>query len=59
MRRGVAAGVFVDEDPAFLAKIFSALDQVLLADWVAGGMQATRDQLVARLRGLVARVIAR
>ena len=40
LRRGVAAGVFVDEDPAFLAKIFSALDQVLLADWVAGGMKA-------------------
>lgn len=59
MRRGVAAGAFVDEDPAFLAKVFSALDQVLLADWVAGGMQASRDQVVARLRGLVQRAILR
>ncbi|MDX2170164.1 MAG: TetR/AcrR family transcriptional regulator [Deltaproteobacteria bacterium] len=59
MRRGVADGVFVDEDPAFLAKIFSALDQVLLADWVTGGMRTSRDQLVGRLRGLVARVIVR
>lgn len=57
MRRGIAAGVFVDDDPAFLAKIFSALDQVLLADWVAGGMQASRDELVARFRRLVGRVI--
>ena len=51
MRRGVAAGVFVDEDPAFLAKVFSALDQVLLADWVAGGMKADRDELHRRACG--------
>jgi AcrR family transcriptional regulator len=59
MRRGIDAGVFTDEDPSFLAKLFSALDQVLLADWVAAGMKATRDELIARMRGLVARVIAR
>lgn len=59
MRRGVAAGVFVDEDPAFLAKIFSALDQVVLADWVAAGMKADRAELVARMHQLIARVIVR
>lgn len=59
MRRGVAAGIFVDEDPAFLAKLFSAVDQVLLADWVAAGMRASRDDLVARMRRLVARFILR
>ena len=59
MRRGVASGAFVDEDPAFLAKVFSALDQVLLADWVAGGMTADRDELIARMRRLVARAIER
>lgn len=59
MRRGVAAGVFVDEDPAFLAKAFSALDQVLLADWVSSGMRATRDELVARMRALVGRTLVR
>ena len=59
MRRGVAAGVFVDEDPAFLAKIFSALDQVLLADWVAGGMKAARGDLIERMQALVGRIIAR
>jgi len=41
-------GDFVDEDPAYLAKTFSTMDQVLLADWVAGGMQADRDTLVRR-----------
>lgn len=59
MRRGVAAGVFVDEDPAFLAKVFSALDQVLLADWVAGGMQQPRDAIVTRMRALIERAILR
>lgn len=59
MRRGVAAGLFVDEDPAFLAKVFSALDQVLLADWVAGGMQQPRDAIVARMRALIERAVVR
>jgi AcrR family transcriptional regulator len=57
MRRGVAAGAFVDEDPAFLAKVFSALDQVLLADWVAGGMRAAREAVIGRMRALVERAI--
>ena len=59
MRRGVSAGTFHDEDPAFLAKVFSALDQVLLADWVAGGMQADRTALLDRMRALVGRTIER
>ena len=58
-RRGVAAGVFVDEDPGYLAKLFSAMDQVLLADWVAGGMKGTRTQLVSRLQQLVERTFCK
>lgn len=54
-RRGVAQGVFVDEHPGYLAKTFSVMDQVLLADWVAGGMQAGRDELVQRLTAQVER----
>ena len=54
-RSGVAAGVFVDEPPSYLAKLFSAMDQVLLAEWVAGGMKAERAQLVQRLQQLVDR----
>src|SRR4029077_13091326 len=49
-RRGIAEGVFVDEDPGYLARVFSALDQGLLADWVARGMKATGDARVRRLR---------
>jgi AcrR family transcriptional regulator len=54
-KRGVKAGVFVDEDPGYLAKLFSAMDQVLLADWVATGMKADRATLVERLQRLVDR----
>ena len=53
----MAAGEFVDEDPGYLAKLFSAMDQVLLADWVAGGMRTDRDTLVRRLRELVERAL--
>lgn len=54
-RRGIEAGVFVEDDPALLARLFSAMDQVLLADWVAGGMKLTRDDLVAKLEAIVER----
>jgi len=56
-RRGVAAGEFVDEDPGYLSKLFSAMDQVLLADWVGGGMKDDRDTLVRRLRDTVERAL--
>jgi AcrR family transcriptional regulator len=58
-RRGIRAGVFVDEDPAYLAKLYSAMDQVLLADWAAGGMRAGRDALVERLHQVVERAFCR
>ena len=54
-RRGVASGAFVDEDPAYLARLFSAMDQVLLADWVDNGMQTGESELVQRLQALVER----
>jgi AcrR family transcriptional regulator len=58
-RDGVGRGVFVDEEPAFLAKLFSAIDEVLLADWVASGAKADREALVGRLRGLIERTFCR
>lgn len=58
-RRGSAQGVFVDEDPVYLAKTFSVMDQVLLSDWVAGGMKADREVLVQRLQAMVDRAFAR
>jgi len=56
-RRGVATGDFVDEDPDYLAKTFSAMDQVLLADWVSNGMKADGETLARRLRDLVERAL--
>jgi AcrR family transcriptional regulator len=58
-RRGIAEGVFVDEDPDYLARTFSVMDQVLLADWVAGGMKASRTELVRRLTEQVERSFCR
>lgn len=57
-RRGVAEGVFVDEDPDFLAKLFSVMDQVLLADWVGSGMSADPATLAGRLRAQAERSFA-
>jgi AcrR family transcriptional regulator len=54
-RRGVRERAFVDEDPGYLAKMFSVMDQVLLADWVGAGMKADRQTLAARLRAQVKR----
>jgi AcrR family transcriptional regulator len=58
-RRGIKTRVFIDEDPAFLARLFSVMDQVLLADWVATGMKADRERLVRRLREQVERSFVR
>jgi len=57
-RNGIREGIFVDDDPDFLAKTFSALDQVVLADWSAAGMKQSRAELVARLHGLVMRTFS-
>lgn len=54
-RDGIDAGVFVDEEPTYLARLFSAMDQVLLADWVSGGMARERDELTGRLKQLANR----
>ena len=58
-RRGVELGDFVAEDPEYLSKVFSALDQVLLNDWVASGMSSSREGLVRRLTVTVERALCR
>jgi AcrR family transcriptional regulator len=58
-RRGIAEGTFIEDDPAFLAKLFSAMDQVLLAEWVGEGMKRDRAYLVKRLQDLAARAFRR
>jgi AcrR family transcriptional regulator len=57
--RGVAAGVFVDEDPGYLGVMFSGIDQIHLAHWVAGGMKASRDDLRERLMRIVRKTFLR
>ena len=54
-RRGVEVGVFVEENPDYLAKLFTVIDQVLLSEWVAGGMKDDRAHLTERLRTQVER----
>ena len=58
-RRGIADGVFVKEDPGYLARLFTVMDQVLLSEWVAGGMKSGRGELVRRLGDLVERAFCR
>lgn len=58
-RRGIDAGIFVEEDPEFLAKVFSAMDQVLLSDWEARGMSDGPERLIERLRALARRAFRR
>jgi AcrR family transcriptional regulator len=57
-KRGVESGAFVREDPDYLAKLFSVMDQVLLADWAARGMREERDALVARFQAQARRSFA-
>jgi AcrR family transcriptional regulator len=57
--RGVAAGVFIDEDPGYLGVLFSGIDQIHLAHWVAGGMKASRDELRERLLRVVRKTFLR
>jgi AcrR family transcriptional regulator len=57
MARGVSAGVFVQEDPVLLARLFSAVDQVLLARWVEQGMKASKEELLAQLETWIARLL--
>jgi len=51
-RQAIAEGVLVDEDPMLLAKLTTAMHQVLLADWVEHGMKAKPKQVVARMKQL-------
>jgi len=58
-RRGIAEGVFVKDDPGYLSRLFTVMDQVLLSEWVAGGMKSGRGELVRRLGDLVERAFCR
>jgi AcrR family transcriptional regulator len=57
--RGTAQGVFVDEDPAYLGTLFTGIDQIHLAHWVATGMKASREELREGLLRVVRRALVR
>lgn len=57
--RGVAEEVFIDEDPAYLGVLFTGIDEIHLAQWVAGGMREPRDSLRERFLRIVRRTFVR
>jgi AcrR family transcriptional regulator len=50
IRRGVDAGVFVEEDPELLTKMVTALYQVHLADWLEKGANGEPERVIARIQ---------
>jgi len=57
--RGVAARIFFDEDPSYLGFLFTGMDEIHLAQWVAGGMREPREELRARFLKIVRRTFVR
>jgi AcrR family transcriptional regulator len=49
-RRGIDAGVFVDDDPVLLARTTNAMHQVALSRWVDGGMREGAASIVRRMQ---------
>jgi len=49
--RGIAEGIYVDEEPDLLVRKMLALKQVELTHWVDGGMKAPHDVVLDRLEG--------
>jgi AcrR family transcriptional regulator len=47
--RGIAEGIYVDEDPELLVRKMLALKQVELSHWVDQGMKAPHDEILDRL----------
>lgn len=46
LARGIAEGVFVDAEPFLLARLFSAVNQTLMAQWAEQGMRASQTELL-------------
>jgi AcrR family transcriptional regulator len=57
--RGTAAGAFIDEDPGYLAVLFSGIDQAHLSQWVAAGLPGSQADLLERLLRIVRRTFLR
>ncbi|GIW42961.1 MAG: TetR family transcriptional regulator [Candidatus Binatia bacterium] len=57
--RGIREGVFVEADPLLLARLFSAVNQTLLANWVEQGMRISEERLFQDLNLWVHRLFWR
>jgi len=53
--RGIEEGVFQPGDPALMARMMIAIQQVQLAAWVEGGMEREADALIADMQDQVRR----
>ena len=58
-RRGVAAGIFHDEDPELMGRLMIAQHQVLLADHVQRGEDSDLAQLIERAQTHLVRLVAK
>ena len=54
--RGIAQGVFLENDPVRMAKTITAIHQVQLAHWVESGFAEPAEALIERLRALFRRL---
>jgi len=57
--RGIAEGIFVDEDPDLLVRKMLALKQVELAHWVDQGMKVPHEEVLDRLESQFIRAFCR
>jgi AcrR family transcriptional regulator len=57
--RGTKSGAFIAEDPAYLAVLFSGIDQAHLSQWVSAGLGGSREDLLERLLRIVRRTFLR
>ncbi|MCX8071473.1 MAG: TetR/AcrR family transcriptional regulator [Candidatus Binatia bacterium] len=57
--RGIAEGIFVEAPPLLLARLFSAVNQTLLANWVEGGMRSDPQHLLEEVEQWIKRLLWR
>jgi AcrR family transcriptional regulator len=55
--RGVEKGMFIDEDPELMGRLMIAQHQVLLADFVERGAQASLEELIGRAQRHLTRLV--
>lgn len=59
LARGIHEGAFVNAEPLLLARLFSAVNQTLLADWIEHGMQPSSEEFLGEVERWVKRLLWR